>query len=204
MKKIFFTLTIILTTSCVIFSFKNDEIKYDILKDYSNIVWFLSTSESTHSGSMQIKDGYVTVKNGNISGGKINIDVNSIINTDIKDAKLKNDLLTFLKSSNFFNVNKYPTIILEIVSSHPTTENQCLLKTNLTIKGVTIPVNFSTMIKNKTDKAILIETCRVHIVKEGVSLLVNNSKIPMELQKVITPNTNFELELAQLVGKAAN
>jgi polyisoprenoid-binding protein YceI len=92
---------------------------------------------SEAEGTFKMWDGTVEHSKDDFSDAKINftVDVNSI-NTDNerRDGHLKSD--------DFFNAEKFPTIKFESTSMKPLGNNKYELKGNLTIRDVTKPVTF--------------------------------------------------------------
>ena len=88
-------------------------------------------------GSFKVFDGTVEHTKADWSDAKINfsIDVNSI-NTDNENRD------KHLKSDDFFNAEKYPTITFVSTSFTPKGGNKYELKGNLTVRDVTKPVTF--------------------------------------------------------------
>lgn len=74
-----------------------------------------------HFGTINVKEGELTVENGAITAGKFTIDMNSIVVTDETPEDYKKNLLAHLKGTtgeekdaDFFQVTKYPTASFEI------------------------------------------------------------------------------------------
>lgn len=92
---------------------------------------------SEAEGTFKMWDGTVEHSKDDFSDAKINftVDVNSI-NTDNerRDGHLKSD--------DFFNAEKFPTMKFESTSMKPLGNNKYELKGNLTIRDVTKPVTF--------------------------------------------------------------
>lgn len=95
-----------------------------------------------HQGTINFKEGYFLKNNGVISGGEFIIDMNSIICTDNGKIDRDSGLVNHIKNEDFFDVKKFPFAKLVITSI--SYENSILLKiyANLTIKGITRPINF--------------------------------------------------------------
>jgi hypothetical protein len=86
-----------------------------------------------HIGSVNIKEGTLYIKNGNVKGGNFVIDMNSILVTDVDmSEKRKRKLEKHLTNEDFFETNNYPEAKLEITSS--TSDS---LEANLEIKNIT-------------------------------------------------------------------
>ncbi|GAO42412.1 YceI family protein [Flavihumibacter petaseus] len=92
---------------------------------------------SEAEGSFKVWDGTVENTKPDFSDAKIafSVDVNSI-NTDNENRD------KHLKSDDFFNAEKYPTIKFESTSMQPQGNNKYKLNGNLTIRDVTKPVTF--------------------------------------------------------------
>lgn len=108
----------------------------------------LFQSENTnHFGTIKFESGDVTVKDGQLESGKFVADMNSLENVDLKDnAEQKAKLEGHLKNQDFFEVEKFPTASYEItkVTAAPTAgDYNTVLDGNLTIKGVTKPMQFN-------------------------------------------------------------
>lgn len=103
-------------------------------------------SENTsHFGTITFESGDVTVKDGKLESGKFVADMNSLTSVDLKDdAEKLGKLNGHLKSGDFFEIEKFPTASYEITKVTPSAEGDynTLLDGNLTIKGISKPVQF--------------------------------------------------------------
>ena len=149
---------LILLTSCFFFSCRG--ISKDDSKKYSPAVpvtrgerYLVDTIESLvtwtgtmtfspgegHTGYVHLLTGTMMVENGQLLGGKVMIDMNSIEYADKND---RNTPVMHLKSPDYFDVGKYPisTMIISEVSS--VSGKTVKISGDLTIKGVTRPVSF--------------------------------------------------------------
>ncbi|MDH6252695.1 polyisoprenoid-binding protein YceI [Chryseobacterium sp. H1D6B] len=110
-------------------------------------------SESTsHFGTIKFESGDVTVKDGKLESGKFVADMASLTSVDLKDdAEQLGKLNGHLKSGDFFEVEKFPTASYEITKVSPASEGDynTLLDGNLTIKGITKPVQFKANVSVK-------------------------------------------------------
>jgi len=110
-------------------------------------------SESTsHFGTIKFESGDVTVKDGKLESGKFVADMNSLTSVDLKDdAEQLGKLNGHLKSGDFFEVEKFPTASFEITKVTPSAEGDynTLLDGNLTIKGISKPVQFKANVSVK-------------------------------------------------------
>lgn len=110
-------------------------------------------SENTsHFGIIRFESGDVTVKDGKLESGKFVADMNSLTSEDLKDSPEDMGKLNgHLKSGDFFEVEKFPTASYEITKVTPATEGDynTLLDGNLTIKGISKPVQFKANVSVK-------------------------------------------------------
>ncbi len=98
---------------------------------------------SAHTGTISISEGWLLREGTTIAGGEFVVDMGSIINTDIKDAKMREKLEAHLRSDDFFGVERYPLSRLVITGSSPAGAGRSLVKGLLTIKEDTHPVEFT-------------------------------------------------------------
>ncbi len=103
-------------------------------------------SENTsHFGTIKFESGEVTVHEGQLESGKFVADLHSLENEDLKgDEEQKGKLEGHLKSGDFFEVEKFPTASYEITKVTPQAQGDynTLIDGNLTMKGITKPVQF--------------------------------------------------------------
>lgn len=122
---------------------------YTIDKENSKIEWTGSKPTGKHTGTINLAEGTVSVKDNALDTGKFTIDMNTITVTDLKAGDGKEDLEGHLKGTgsteadfdHFFNVKKYPQANFEITKA--VTENgKTSVEGNLTMKGITKNVKF--------------------------------------------------------------
>ncbi|WP_264558103.1 YceI family protein [Flavobacterium sp. N2270] len=134
---------------------------YTVDTQNSVIEWTGSKPSGKHNGTINLKSGELAVKNDTIESGMFVIDMNSIVVSDLAAGDGKEDLEAHLKGTgdkagedHFFNVTKFPEGTFEIVSI--TAENgKAKINGNLTLKGVTKPVEFTATTTNNGDEMTL-------------------------------------------------
>ena len=134
---------------------------YTVDTQNSVIEWTGSKPSGKHNGTINLKSGELAVKNDTIESGMFVIDMNSIVVSDLAAGDGKEDLEAQLKGTgdkagedHFFNVTKFPEGTFEIVSI--TAENgKAKINGNLTLKGVTKPVEFTATTTNNGDEMTL-------------------------------------------------
>jgi polyisoprenoid-binding protein YceI len=110
--------------------------------------------ESKHDGVVKIKEGTLDLA-GTKEKGRFIIDMTSIESLDLKEKPdSKKKLESHLKSDDFFSVSKHPEAILVIKSLTPDPKVKADYEAagDLTIKGITKPVNFKATITENADK----------------------------------------------------
>ena len=143
MKNILFTIVLSVLAVIGIASVHTNDIIVN--QTNSTVKWIGSkASGSSHSGTINISRGKLVFDHGRLVGGEIVIDMNSIKNTDIKSEKKSQRLVDHLKNEDFFFVEKHPTATLKIISAESMPDNLYKVAADLTIKGITNRITFST------------------------------------------------------------
>ncbi len=112
----------------------------------STIIWKGKKVLSSHSGTINLKEGYFEMEGDTLIGGKFIVDMTSIIVTDMEE-KSKLKLEGHLKSDDFFGVIDYPTAIL-VINNATKNMDEYSVHGDITIKGVTENIDFSLTIVN--------------------------------------------------------
>ena len=115
---------------------------YNIDNTQSQITWTgREVSTSSHYGTLDFVSGNFEISNGAIVNGEFIVDMTSINNQDMEgDSKAR--LEGHLKSDDFFSVESYPTASISINSSELISDGKWNVSADLSIKGITHPVNF--------------------------------------------------------------
>lgn len=124
--------------------------KFNIQPESSTVNWTGKKVLGLHTGSIKIKNGFLNFEGEDLVGGEINIDMTTIIITDIADPILSNDFFKHLNNDDFFSVEQYKTAQLILTSSQKEGQ-QYQIKGNLTIKDITHPISFKASIEIFTD-----------------------------------------------------
>jgi len=111
--------------------------------DATVINWNGKKIGGEHYGTINLKEGWLTVDKKAITGGEFIVDMTSIKDVDIKDDGSRARLEGHLKSDDFFGVEKFPTAKLVITGSTLAADGSLKVKGNLTIKASTNPVEFT-------------------------------------------------------------
>lgn len=154
--------TIFITKLFVLFalmSFKPAKLHTDVYKldmKTSTLEWFANKMSGNHNGTINFSGGEIKNNHGNLSG-LVEVDMNSIKNSDISDETYKAKLEGHLKSPDFFDVAKYPKATFVITSITPIANSKTEgathnVKGNLTIKDKTNEITFDAAVKMEPNK----------------------------------------------------
>ncbi|MCG8340052.1 MAG: YceI family protein [Cytophagales bacterium] len=129
----------------------------------SFITWTGRKPIGKHHGTTRIGKGSIAVKDGEIVGGEIVIDIHAMEVLNLEGVN-KQKFMSQLKSADFFDVAVYPTAIFRIVAvemyehTHETSTDSAvassathLITGNLTMKDKTRSITFPAQIKLKNN-----------------------------------------------------
>ncbi len=120
--------------------------KYIIDTGKSVVEWkgSMLLGKQEHTGYVQISNGELMFEKGELLGGTVEMNMNSI---EYKDKKHKNSPIKHLKSPDYFDVQKFPISTFAITQVTSTNGEDKQITGNLTIKGITHPVTFPVKIE---------------------------------------------------------
>jgi polyisoprenoid-binding protein YceI len=154
---------------------------------------------SSHHGTIKISEGKLNVKNGNIVSGAFTIDMKTISNVDLTDAKANSDLVGHLSSADFFDVQKYPTGKFEVTMVLPiandTAGNTHAISGNLTIKDSVKNITFPAKVVITDNEVSATGTVIINRLQWGI--IYNSVSVsPAALLKKLGDNAiNDELKI---------
>lgn len=166
-----FSILLFVLAATIVFSCKNKEaaeaqvdaaaevaeaqgMTYEVNTEMSKVMWVGSKPTGQHNGTINVSEGSVAVKDGNITGGTFTLDMNSITVLD-QEGDQKSNLEAHLKGTaegkedHFFNVAQYPTATFEVTKLSNLEGNEeanMLVYGNLTMRGVTKQIGFPAMV----------------------------------------------------------
>lgn len=112
----------------------------------SKLLWLGEKVTGQHTGTINLKSGWLNWQDNKIVSGEFNIDMASL-----KESENNGKLLGHLKSDDFFGVNKYPEAKLVLTGSTPFDKGSGVVKGTLTIKESTNPIEFKATMQKKDD-----------------------------------------------------
>ncbi len=167
MKKLIYSLTAVLISFSALAGGPGEE-TYTVNLRNSTLEWTGTKVTGSHQGTLSIEEGSITVADGNITGGTIIINMQSIVVTDIKDEGTNAKLKGHLSSDDFFGVAKHPTATFKIVSVKKKEGENYTIKAELTIKGKTETIEFPALIKMEENKLVAIGTAEIDRTKYDI------------------------------------
>ena len=117
----------------------------------STVAWKGYKPGGSHHGTLGIKQGELSVENGELVSGTFTLDMNKILCEDLTDAKMNEQLVGHLKSADFFDVAKYPEGKFTITTAEKLNDgcNTHKISGNLELKGVSKNITFDANVTNE-------------------------------------------------------
>jgi polyisoprenoid-binding protein YceI len=168
--------------------------KYAIDKKESVITYkgsMLLASKGSHTGYVYLSNGELIIDSGQLVGGTVEIDMNTIADIDHGS---ENDLVRHLKSPDFFDVEKFPVSVFAITMVVPVTRETINVTGNLSIKGITHAVTFPVTIEVKD--GIVHANGKVTIDRTRWDVRYNSGKFFSNLaDEVISDEIEFDMKI---------
>ncbi len=140
----------------------------------SKVEWVGTKVSGHHHGTIDIKSGDINIKDGNITGGKIIMDMSTITVLEMDEASTKK-LTGHLKSPDFFDVSNHSEALFELTGSRPyagasnnddgnfeeineykVPDPTHIIMGNLTIRGITKGIEFPAKVTINGDEVMAI------------------------------------------------
>lgn len=131
----------------------------------SKIVWTATKVTGSHTGTIKLSGGMLGADAGKLTEGYFEVDMNTIVCTDITDEGMNNKLIGHLKSDDFFSVAKHQRARFDLVSAKVISGDRYELNGKLTIKGITQPITFPATVKISDNAIITVGTLKVDRTK---------------------------------------
>lgn len=149
MKQIILSIALAVVTTFTVSAHNHGELTID--NKISSVEWIGKKVTGEHTGTILIKEGKLAMHDGHLEKGKVTIDMTSIACTDLK-GEWADKLVGHLKNADFFDVENHNTAVLDIIKVTPGKDGNSVVSGNLTIKGITKPIEFSAKIEVKDNK----------------------------------------------------
>lgn len=180
---------------------------YKFVPESGQINWIATKVGGKHNGVLIIKDGFLKMQDGKISGGSFLIDMEKIVVLD-QQGEWKDKLERHLKGSDegkedhFFNVAKYPTAKFDINKVTLLEGNESanhMVYGDLTLKGITKPVSMTVNVMNENDN-VKVQSLPFRIDRTEWGVNYNSKKIFADLQDNII-NDEITLQIGFTASK---
>lgn len=132
---------------------------YRVDTEKSTLEWIGRNLNKRHYGRIGIKTGELSIKDGKLSRGHIELDMTSISNLDLQDAGWRDLLIRHLKSDDFFAVDLFPTASFTSTGWETREENSLnavegIVTGKLKIRDVTREIRIPATIAPQSDGGI--------------------------------------------------
>jgi polyisoprenoid-binding protein YceI len=166
---------------CISISFVSAQRKFDKVSKVtsSEIRWWgykvVKTVASSHSGTVKLKSGKFNFDKTVLVDGDFVIDMRSLMAGDVSDEdqiKLTNDL----KSTNFFEVKKFPIAIFHLTKIIPlaNSEYNSTVYGDITIKGVRKTITFPANVY-VTQFTVVVESAKFSLNRRDFKVFYQSS-----------------------------
>jgi polyisoprenoid-binding protein YceI len=145
---------------------------YKVNTTSSTIDWVGKKIGGDHNGKISLNTSQLILKDGMITGGKVQLNMKSITCEDLS-GEWGDKLVGHLKSDDFFGVDKFGTsdfIIKKVtaIKDAKTGEKNYTISGDLTIKGITHPIEFPANIVIKEGAVVAVGEAKVDRTKYNV------------------------------------
>jgi len=159
----------------------------------SIIGWKAEKTTGKHNGTIKIQSGNLTLYCGQLSKGSVVMDMSSIDVADLNGSD-KQKLENNLKGDNFFEADKFPLTILDIISVNHQSEaayHFITITGNLTMHGVTKPIVFTARVAKSTRTDFIAQADLV-INRLDFNIATNNVKYNTFINKEISLHVQLQ------------
>ena len=155
------------------------------------VTWKGSNAFGPHTGYVYASEGELMVGNGQLTGGTVEIDMNTIEDSDHgKD----NGLINHLKDPDFFDVKIYPKSSIAITRVEPINDGHQKVTGNLTIKGITNEVSFP--VQTEVEDEMVQATGKLVIDRTDWGIRYKSGKFfDLLADKTISDSIEFEVKI---------
>lgn len=166
MKRVTFLFALL---AAVTMSFVSAPTKFAVDTKKSKITWIGRKVTGEHTGTINISSGSLNFDGKSLKSGSFEIDMNSMVCTDLTDAEYNKKFIGHLKSDDFFSTAKFSKATFIISSVTPKGNNAYDVTGKLTIKGITNEITFPATV-----------TQEGNLVKAKAKILVDRTKFDIK------------------------
>lgn len=125
---------------------------FEVVRAESSINWTGKKVTGAHNGTIEIKEGTLSITDNQLTGGNFAIDIPSISILDVTDPATNRQFAEHLFSEDFFAAEKFPEAFFSVTNSTFIDETNYQITGDLTIKGITHPVSFPATVQASEGK----------------------------------------------------
>ncbi len=175
-----------------------------VIDNNTTVGWTGSKPTGAHTGTFNVKEGSLSVKDNSITAGSFLIDITSLSDKDLAaDTVSKGKLEGHLKSPDFFDASKFPTAKFEITSVEPfkydsTTNKDVVLKDathtikgNFTLKDSTKNISFPAKVTITGDKLNAVADFNIDRTQWGLNYKGPNNPQDWVIRKEVNLKLNI-------------
>ncbi|WP_103071976.1 YceI family protein [Aquimarina sediminis] len=166
-------LTLLIIAITVIATTSTFAQKKKIKASESTINWTGKKVTGSHSGTLNLAEGFLVFDGDNITGGEFVVDMTTLAVTDLKSGQGKEKLEGHLNSDDFFGSSNYKSSKLVITKAKKTSSGYTVAG-DLTIKGKTNPIKFILTVKGNTASTTLKVDRTAYDIKYGSGSFFDN------------------------------
>ncbi|MEE9372013.1 MAG: YceI family protein [Saprospiraceae bacterium] len=156
----------------------------------STIKWVGKKVTGQHNGTIGLKSGQLQFDGNILKGGEFTIDMNTLTVNDLAPGKGKEKLEGHLSSADFFGITAHPTAHFKFTSATTKGGQNYDVKGDLTIKGITHPVSFTTKVNGDVATADIIVDRTLYDIRYG------STKFGALADKAIYDNFTLSISLS--------
>lgn len=139
----------------------------------SSVEWTGKKVTGKHTGTISLLEAKLIFKDSKLVDGSFVLDMESITCTDLGGV-MAAKLVGHLKSEDFFDVKSFNESTLEFTKVKHIEGNSYLIVADLTIKGITHPIEFTTNVKTHEAIATLKVDRTLYDVRYGSASFFDN------------------------------
>lgn len=106
-------------------------------------------------GTVKLSKGSTIVRDGSVASGSITVDLTTISTTSTGKGSGESSQTTHLKSTDFFDVEKFPTAEFSLKSISAEASGSFKVEGSLTMRGIEKPVSFRAGLRQDGQKLIM-------------------------------------------------
>jgi len=159
----------------------------------STITWKGYKPTGSHTGTIMLKSGTLTMEDEYIIGGSFTADMSTI-----KDEDGSERLEGHLKNEDFFEIETYPTAKFDITEVEMEDGNATITG-NMTIKGITKEISFEAEI-SETDETVTLSSSVFQINRADFNVKYKSKTFFNDLKDKFV-NDEFDLQVALVANK---